>query len=423
MVSFIVLLSVVFHYLIYVNQIAESAPTQNNERFPTLLISFDGFQAGKLDQFLSENPASNLKKYFVDVGVKADYMIPSFPSLTFPNHFTLVTGLYMESHGIVGNSFYDSNIDKKINFLSNNDDSGLEARWWDKAVPVWLSAKNQGLKTFSFFWTGSEVWTRNPDIFLKYNEKYDFKYRCDKVVNWFKKYKIDFGTLYFNEPDHIGHDKGPDSKEYMDKIKELDLIVGYLIEKLNESGLLAKMNILIVSDHGMAQMKTTLIVKDIVDVKLIDSSKTVFNIVSNIYPINESVIGTVYQAFKNNPNLNVYYKDEVPERLHFKNSERIAPIVVVCREGFALRTTNSGSFLYGNHGFDNQIETMRAIFLARGPDFNQNKRIESLNNVDIYPLLCGLLKINCNKNNGTVDPFLNVLTTNSREYLTKIKFN
>ena len=87
MVSFIVLLSVVFHYLIYVNQIAESAPTQNNERFPTLLISFDGFQAGKLDQFLSENPASNLKKYFVDVGVKADYMIPSFPSLTFPSIF------------------------------------------------------------------------------------------------------------------------------------------------------------------------------------------------------------------------------------------------------------------------------------------------------------------------------------------------
>jgi ectonucleotide pyrophosphatase/phosphodiesterase family member 5 len=412
-----------FFTLICLFGIVYMAPTfSDGPRVPTLLISLDGFRADKLDTFLEENPSANIKKYFVNVGVKADYMIPSFPSLTFPNHFTLVTGLYMETHGIVANQFYDPNIDQKINFLSN-DNSGLDAKWWNKAEPVWISAKNQGLKTFSFFWTGSEVWGRTPDIFLKYNERYEFKIRCDKVVNWFKKYQIDFGTLYFNEPDHTGHSFGPDSKQYSDKIKEVDDTIGYLIEKLEREGLLKNMNVIIVSDHGMAQMTKTIVVKDVVDEKLIDSTKTIYNIVSNIYPKNESDREKVYQAFKKNENFEVYYKEEVPERLHYQNSERIAPIVVICKEGFALRTTNSGTFLNGNHGFDNTVKSMRAIFLARGPDFVQNGRIEKLNNVDIYPLLCVLLKIDCNKNNGTLNPFLDILTHRPLQYLTKLKFD
>ena len=118
-----------------------SIPLKSVKRTPTLMISLDGFRAPSLDEFLKNNPNSNLNKYFVDAGVKADYMQPSFPTLTFPNHFTIVTGLYMESHGIVGNSYYDPDAGKKINFLSGSD--SLDPRWWSKAEPIWLTAKNQ----------------------------------------------------------------------------------------------------------------------------------------------------------------------------------------------------------------------------------------------------------------------------------------
>ena len=110
-------------------------------RTPTLLISLDGFQAGKLDKFLNENPDSYIKRYFVDRGVKAEYMKASFPTLTFPNHYTLVTGLYQESHGIVGNTLYDPDIDRRINLLSDSDANS--AKWWDQAEPIWFTAKKQ----------------------------------------------------------------------------------------------------------------------------------------------------------------------------------------------------------------------------------------------------------------------------------------
>jgi hypothetical protein len=193
-------------------------------RTPTLLISLDGFQAGKLDKFLNENPDSYIKRYFVDRGVKAEYMKASFPTLTFPNHYTLVTGLYQESHGIVGNTLYDPDIDRRINLLSDSDANS--AKWWDQAEPIWFTAKKQvdfylyilrdflyiwlkfylkkGFKTGSFFWTGSEVWGRHPDIYFQYSTTLNYFDRCEEIVNWFKKFDMDFATLYFNEPDSTG---------------------------------------------------------------------------------------------------------------------------------------------------------------------------------------------------------------------------
>ena len=116
-------------------------PVKENERIPLLMISLDGFRADKLDKFLRENPESHLKKEFVDAGAKADYMTPSFPTLTFPNHFTIVTGLYMESHDITGNTVYDSVYDQKLSLLSGTEKNN--AKWWNKTEPIWFSAKNQ----------------------------------------------------------------------------------------------------------------------------------------------------------------------------------------------------------------------------------------------------------------------------------------
>jgi predicted AlkP superfamily pyrophosphatase or phosphodiesterase len=182
------------------------------------LVSFDGFRADYLNEFLSNNPNSYLQKLFVEVGVKAKYMNPSFPSLTFPNHFTLVTGLYMESHGITGNSFFDPNYNQSVNLL--RDSNAMDIKYWNGSEPIWETAKRQGLKTASFFWTGSEVWGKNPDIFMAYNNRISFESRCDEIVNWFAKFELDFATLYFNEPDHTGHEYGPNSNEYKAQVKK-----------------------------------------------------------------------------------------------------------------------------------------------------------------------------------------------------------
>lgn len=269
--------------------VANSAPAQlpssnsATRRTPTLLISFDGYRADYLDKFLAENPESYLQKLFVEVGVKAEYMVPSFPSLTFPNHYTLVTGQYMENHGIVGNTFYDPKLKEKVNLIK--DSKGNDVRFWNQSEPIWLSAKRQGLKTGSFFWTGSEVWGQHPDVFISYNPTIEFEARCDEVVNWFDKFSMDFVTLYFNEPDHTGHDKGANSKEYWQKIVAVDKLLGVLMTKLeNRNKLLDKINIVVVSDHGMADVSNNIALKH----DLIDTGKSSFGIVSLIYPKKDS---------------------------------------------------------------------------------------------------------------------------------------
>jgi predicted AlkP superfamily pyrophosphatase or phosphodiesterase len=231
----------------------------------------------------------------IDQGVKVEHMNPSFPSVTYPNHFTLVTGLYTESHGIVDNVFYDPNYNETVHLLQ--DSKGKEARFWNATEPIWETAKKQGLKTASSFLPGSEVWLKNPDIFLPSSGLFSFESRCDELVNWFTKFQLDFATLYWNEPDMTGHYFGPDSKEYMDKIEQIDKSIGYLFEKLERANLLDQLNILIVSDHGMASMTDTLIIQDYVDMSLIDMSKTILEIVSHIWPSSDTVVRVIKRFF------------------------------------------------------------------------------------------------------------------------------
>ncbi|CAF0724722.1 unnamed protein product [Brachionus calyciflorus] len=394
-----------FIFLFFVIGLISSVPLKNNQRNPVLMISLDGFRADKLDKFLRENPESNLKKEFVDVGVKADHMEPSFPTLTFPNHYTLVTGLYMENHDVTSNTVYDSVYDQKLNFLRDTEKNNF--KWWNKTEPIWFEAKKQGLKTASFFWAGSEVWQRHPDFFLKYDESKEWESRCDQIVSWFTKFDIDFGTLYFDEPDHAGHSYGPDSEQYYEAIYKLDETIGYLMKKLRQANMEQKMNVLIVSDHGMAQMNSTLIVSKYVSTNLINATKTVYGIVSNIWPKTDAAKVQIYDALKKVKELKVYYKEEIPENFHYQNSNRIAPIVAIADEGYVMNTVNQT--LIGNHGFDNRIESMRAIFLARGPNFKSNVGITGLKNVDVYPLLCELIQIQCHPNNGSLVPYKDAL--------------
>jgi ectonucleotide pyrophosphatase/phosphodiesterase family protein 5 len=180
-----------------------------------LLVSFDGVRADKFDSFLSASPSSNFAR-FARSSSRASHMTPSFPSSTFPNHWTLLTGLYPESHGIVGNTVYDPVANLKMKLAKSS-----ELLWWNHTEPVWLTAKKQGLRTASSFWVGNDVYPRNPDIFLDYTPGLDMKDRVDELAEWFRKFDLDFACMYFDEPDKMGHAFGPDSDEYMNKVRTL----------------------------------------------------------------------------------------------------------------------------------------------------------------------------------------------------------
>jgi predicted AlkP superfamily pyrophosphatase or phosphodiesterase len=171
----------------------------------------------------------------------------------------------------------------------------------------------------------------------------------------------------------------------------------------------------------MATMTKTIIVRNHIDTTLVDSNKTLYGIVSNIYPKSESVKAKLFEQLSQIPNLTVYLRENVPERLHYSKNDRIAPIVAIADEGFVMNTITQT--LKGNHGFDNLVEAMRAIFLARGPDFKQNFQLDKCNNVDVYPLLCHLIDMECMPNNGTIKPFLNGLNNPPKKSFAQVNLN
>ena len=268
-----------YHLLIYLilgNSFVESA------RNPLLLVSFDGFRSEKFEAFIAQNPKSSLARFAAESS-RAQYMVPSFPSVTFSNHITLVTGLYPESHGIVHNTVYDPVFNKKLRLAGNTD-----PKWWDMFDPIWNQAKKQGLRTASSFWVSNDVYPKTPDIFLSYNaDSANYTYdRVDDLVRWFEIFNLDFACMYFDQPDATGHAFGPDSEEYADKVAEMDKVFGYLINKLSSAGFLKKINIIVVSDHGMAALKENMFInmRDYPEaLALINSNNSVLAEVSNIF--------------------------------------------------------------------------------------------------------------------------------------------
>lgn len=392
----------------------------NANRKPLLVVSFDGLRADKFDEFVSKNPKSAFS-LFINNGVKAEYMEPVFPSSTYPNHMSLVTGLFPESHGVILNSLYDPKYDSIFTFTSPKNP--YEIQWWNQSEPIWMTAKKQGIKTASMMWIGTDIITRTPDIYIPYDDSYPFIYRIDDVVNYISKLKVDLTFLYFEEPDAAGHIFGPESEEYRKKIIEMDRYFGLLIEKLSKANVYNDLNIIIVSDHGIAQtnIENNILLFDYVDEGKIDMNKTVeYETLLNIYPTpgNEEV---VYESLKKIQNTQVYYKHEIPKEYHYSNNDRIAPIVLIVDEGYTV--TMLPSPYLGNHGYSTSLPSMRAIFLAHGPSFKSNKTMKPFKSIDIYSLICDLSNIKCLANNGSIKAFKQILTNSSSVNSIKLYFS
>ncbi|XP_070556761.1 ectonucleotide pyrophosphatase/phosphodiesterase family member 5-like isoform X2 [Ptychodera flava] len=372
----------------------------------TLLISFDGFRW----DYLQKVETPNFDVLISDGSFVPDGIVPTFITKTFPNHFTIATGLYEESHGIVANNMYDPVLNEK--FHIGGEDS-TSSKWWDVgAEPIWVTNQKHGGRTGVYYWPGSETEIMGilPNRYKKYSDTTPFETRIDGVIDWFtdEEEPINLGLLYFNEPDHTGHTSGPESDEILDVIRMCDDTIGYLIQKLQEADLYEKINILITSDHGMTELSPDRLIQlddyvnpDLYD--LVDSSPT-----AAIYPFDDRNTMAIYNALlaARHPNMTVYLKDSIPDRFHYKHNRRIMPIIAVADEGWCIvddkTTWLNDTEIEGGHGYDNRYKSMHPFFIAHGPAIKRNFTLEQFNNVDIYPLICKIMEIEAAPNNGSL---------------------
>jgi len=375
----------------------------DTDQHPVLMISIDGL----MNDYIERNETPNFDR-FISEGVQAEYMIPVFPTKTFPNHWSLATGLYVENHGIISNSFYDYELDARFSYGA--PDGQHDERWWG-GEPIWVTAEKQGKTSVNFFWPGSEVTFDGLQStkWVDYDGSIPDSTRIDSIAAWFNPegdVQADFGTLYFSFVDSRGHRHGPDSPEVDEAVVEMDTLFGYFMQKLDEVGLSDKINVLLVSDHGMAAQSEDKVVFideiiNLEDVDMIDWSP-----VAMIRP-DEGKRDEIYTALKENEeNYRVYLKDEMPERFHFSNHYRIPEIIMIADIGYTI--TNRDNFEErgvepGMHGFDNTEPEMFTYFAAKGPAFKVNQTEGPVESVNIYELISHLLQIEPAENDGSLD--------------------
>ncbi|XP_037304907.1 ectonucleotide pyrophosphatase/phosphodiesterase family member 5 isoform X2 [Pungitius pungitius] len=369
------------------------------DRPKLLLLSFDGFRWDYIDRV----PTPNFRN-LIDNGVMVEQVENIYITKTFPNHYSLVTGLYAETHGIVANEMYDPAANRSF---SMETDSIYESWWWEEAVPLWVTIQKAGGRSGAAMWPGSDVKIRGafPNRYMPYNASVSFEARVGRIVEWFsapKEEAVDFGVLYWEEPDESGHLLGPENSLMDPVIIDIDAKLGYLINELKKAGLYERVNLIVTSDHGMAQLSPDKIIEldEYVSRDLytwVDKSPVV-----GILPMegkNDEVYSKLVDA---NPNMVVYKKEDLPERFHYQHNIRIMPILIESKEGWTIMQNRTGPFMLGNHGFDNTLRSMQPVFVARGPAFRQNYIKDSMRAVDLYPLMCHVLSVPALPNNGSL---------------------
>ncbi|XP_062857395.1 ectonucleotide pyrophosphatase/phosphodiesterase family member 5 [Trichomycterus rosablanca] len=362
-----------------------------------LLVSFDGFRW----DYVNRVPTPNFRA-LMDEGVQVERVENIYITKTFPNHYTLVTGLYAESHGIVSNEMYDPVMNRSFS-IEGPEES--DSRWWEKAVPLWVTNQMAGKKSGAAMWPGSdvEIGGTYPTSYMPYDASMPFEMRVEKLINWFSgPDAIDFGVLYWEEPDESGHNFGPESSLMDVVIKDIDNKLGFLRDELKKVGLYDKINLIVTSDHGMTQLSQDKVIELDIYVSrdlytLIDKSPVV-----GILP-KEGKLDEVYSLLENaNPNMLVYKREDIPDHFHYKHNVRIMPIIIEAKEGWTIVQNRTGSFMLGNHGYDNHLPSMHPVFVARGPSFRTGYTKASMRSVDLYPLMCSILGIQPQPNNGSL---------------------
>ena len=370
-----------------------NAPQHRNKPY-LILVSLDGFRADYLDRFTLPNLARVMAR-----GARAKWMNPVFPTLTFPNHYSLVTGLHPEHHGIVGNSFYDPARRKK--YVMHEEDAVRDASWY-RGEPIWVTAELQGMVAACFFWPGSEAAIKGvrPTFWMKYDEDVSNRARVRRVVEWLTlpaERRPHVITLYFSELDTASHRNRMESRDIEKAARSLDSTIGALLSGIDALPIGRQVNLLITSDHGMVETGSanTVVLDSLVSLSGVE--QTFDGAVTNLHVSGGDIRRATTLRDEINQRLQhgrAYLRQELPERFQYRDDPRAGDVIVVMEEGWLLRRRGVRSWRpgrWGMHGWDPALPSMRAIFLALGPDVRAGTVIDAVDNVDVYPFMTELL--------------------------------
>lgn len=356
-----------------------------------VVLSLDGFRA----DYQSKAHTPNIDKMDRE-GLSGSFR-PCYPSLTFPNHYSMATGLHPNNHGLVGNQFWD----EQGRMYKLGDRKSVEDPTFYYGDPLWNTASRQGVRTASYFWVGSEtaIGGKQPDRWKRYDASVDYYDRADSVLTWLQLPEAERPHLimwYLDEPDHTGHTYSPEAPETSKMIQRVDSVVGYFRDKLAALPIAKQVDFILVADHGMATFQKDKIV-NLADYLPLDSFVHVATgPFTHLYP-KAGYTDKAMEILKRVPHVKAYRKGDLPERFHFGSSPRIGEIVVMADLGANIFFRKGGlpkNLLAAGHGFDNQHADMLALFKATGPHFKAGQRIEKpMLNITLYPLVCQLLGI------------------------------
>jgi predicted AlkP superfamily pyrophosphatase or phosphodiesterase len=374
---------------------------------PVVLIGLDGFHPS----YLERAPSRHLRE-LARLGVRARSLVPVFPTLTFPNFYTMATGLYPEHHGIVSNTMVDSSLGR---FTLRDRVAMRDPRWWG-GEPIWVTAVRQGKRAATFFWPGSDVAIGGvrPTWYKIFDASVPNADRVTQVLDWVSlpaERGPSLITVYFGDVDDAGHEFGPESPETDAAIARVDSAVGAIMNGLKQRGLEERVNLVIVSDHGMARVDPghLIYLDDFVDpgtVNIVDLGAVLS------LSAKPEAADTVYRALARVPHLRAYRKQDMA-RYHYGDHPRIPEIIAVADEGWLVTTRGIAAvrsrLTRGAHGYPPETPSMQAIFLARGPAFRKGVVVAPFQNIHLYALLAHLLGVKPVPNDGSPDSVRSVL--------------
>jgi len=365
-----------------------------------VMVSFDGFRWDYTELYDTPHFDSMATR-----GLKADRLIPSFPTKTFPNHYTLATGLYPDNHGIINNSFYAEDLDG-IYRIGANDMVSDGASYFGE--PIWVSAEQQGVKSACYFWVGSEADIQGirPTYWNVYDGKVPYTDRVDQVITWLNlpmEERPALVTLYFDEPDRTAHGEGPESEATGEIVEYLDSILGYLQEELAKLEHADRINLIVLSDHGMGPVTGD----KYINVNDFIKEEWAISIVGGnpLYLVQpeENCSDSIVDAFRGIEGVSAWQKEDIPPRLHYGNSPRFPGILILADSLWSLGTQpEPGGYAGGAHGYDNAFSDMHTIFYAEGPAFKEDYVSASFSNVEVYGILAHLLDLEAAETDGHI---------------------
>ncbi|XP_044305833.1 glycerophosphocholine cholinephosphodiesterase ENPP6 isoform X1 [Varanus komodoensis] len=393
-----------------------------------LLFLMDGLR----HDYISDEALDSLPgfKEIVNRGVKVDYLTPDFPSLSYPNYYTLMTGRHCEVHQMIGNYMWDPDTNKSFD-IGVNEDSMLPI-WWNGSEPLWVTMMKAKRKVAMYYWPGCEVEILGirPTYCLPYYSvptDGNFSNAVNNAIESLRNGTADMAAVYYERIDVEGHHHGPSSIQRKDALKAVDNVLYNMTKLIKDKGLQNNLNVILFSDHGMTdiywmekviELRKCINMSDVIQVK--DRGPVV-----SLWPTKEKLL-EVYNKLKNVPHLTVYRKEDIPDRFYYKKGKFVPPLTLVAEEGWfivesrdALPFWENGTgkreaWQNGWHGYDNELMDMRGFFLAYGPDFKSNFRAAPIRSVDVYNIMCKVAGIQPQPNNGSWSRVQCMLKSNAK---------